>query len=153
MSRKEYNAPMHTAEHILNRTMDRMFGCGRSFNAHIEKKKSKCDYRLPRPLTPAELESIEAAVNRVIADDLPVTERMVSRAEAEARYFTGKLPAAAGERIRIVSVGDYDGCPCIGRHVARSGEIGGFRIVSADHAAGVLRLRFVVAPPEDAARL
>jgi alanyl-tRNA synthetase len=153
MSRKEYNAPMHTAEHILNATMDRMFGCGRSFNAHIERKKSKCDYRLPRPLVPAELEAIEAAVNRVIADDLPVAERRVSRAEAEARYFTGKLPAAAGDSIRIVSVGDYDHCPCIGRHVGRTGELGAFRIVSADHADGVLRLRFVVTTTEDSTRL
>ncbi len=147
MSRKDYDAPMHTAEHILNRTMDRLFGCGRSFNAHIEKKKSKCDYRLPRPLTPAELEAVAAAVNRVIADDLPVTERRVTRAEAEARYFTGKLPADAGDAIRIISVGDYDHCPCIGRHVASSGAIGEFRIVSADHADGVLRIRFVVSPP------
>jgi len=146
MSRKDYNAPMHTAEHILNAAMDRMFGCGRSFNAHIEKKKSKCDYRLARPLTPDELHAIEADVNCVIGDDLPVTERMVTRAEAEARYFTGKLPDTAAEAIRIISVGDYDHCPCIGRHVGSTGEIGAFRIVSADHADGVLRVRFVVAP-------
>lgn len=37
---------MHTAEHILNGTMVRMFGCTRSRNAHIERKKSKCDYLL-----------------------------------------------------------------------------------------------------------
>ena len=40
-------APMHTVEHILNQTMVRMFGCERSRNAHIERKKSKCDYTLP----------------------------------------------------------------------------------------------------------
>ena len=37
-------APMHTAEHLLNATMVKTFGCPRSRNAHIEKKKSKCDY-------------------------------------------------------------------------------------------------------------
>jgi Ser-tRNA(Ala) deacylase AlaX len=45
-NKQEY-PPMHTAEHILNQTMVRMFGCPRSRNAHIEKKKSKCDYQLP----------------------------------------------------------------------------------------------------------
>ena len=45
-NKQEY-PPMHTAEHILNQTMIRLFGCGRSRNAHIEKKKSKCDYILP----------------------------------------------------------------------------------------------------------
>jgi alanyl-tRNA synthetase len=148
MGKKDYDPAMHTAEHILNQTMDRLFGCGRSFNAHIEKKKSKCDYRFPRPLTAEEISAVETAVNRVIAENLPVAERRVERAEAEAGYFTGKLPADAGETIRIVSVGDYDHCPCIGRHVGRTGEIGGFRIVSADHAEGVLRLRFVVSTPE-----
>jgi misacylated tRNA(Ala) deacylase len=148
MSRKDYHAPMHTAEHILNGTMDRMFACGRPFNAHIEKKKSKCDYRLQRPLTGAELQAVEAAVNQVIRDNFPVTERTVTRAEAEGRFFTGKLPAEAGETIRIISVGDYDHCPCIGRHVEATGEIGGFRIVSVDHADGVLRVRFVLAPPD-----
>jgi alanyl-tRNA synthetase len=148
MGKKDYDPAMHTAEHILNRTMDRLFGCGRSFNAHIEKKKSKCDYRFPRPLSTEDIAAVEAEVNRVIADDLPVAERMVTRSEAEAGYFTGKLPADAGETIRIVLVGDYDHCPCIGRHVGRTGKIGGFRIVSADHAEGVLRLRFVVSTPE-----
>ena len=36
-------APMHTAEHLLNATMVKTFGCPRSRNAHIERKKSKCD--------------------------------------------------------------------------------------------------------------
>jgi len=51
---------MHTAEHILNQTMVRMFGCGRSFSSHIEKKKSKCDYRFERALSEEELGSSSA---------------------------------------------------------------------------------------------
>jgi hypothetical protein len=38
--------PAHSAEHLLNATMVKMFGCPRSRNAHVEKKKSKCDYIL-----------------------------------------------------------------------------------------------------------
>jgi alanyl-tRNA synthetase len=144
MGKKDYDTAMHTAEHILNQTMDRMFACGRSFNAHIEKKKSKCDYRFPRPLAAEEISAVEAAVNRVIDQNLPVTERMVTRSEAEARYFTGKLPAEAGDSIRIVSVGDYDHCPCIGRHVGSTSEIPGFRLLSASHENGVLRIRFTL---------
>lgn len=53
--RKDYYAPMHTAEHILNATMVKAFGCERSFSNHIEKKKSKCDYYFKRNLTPEEL--------------------------------------------------------------------------------------------------
>jgi len=146
MGKKDYDPAMHTAEHILNQTMDRLFACGRSFNAHIEKKKSKCDYRFPRPLTAEEMSAVEEAVNRIIDRNLPVTERMVTRSEAEARFFTGKLPADAGETIRVVSVGDYDHCPCIGRHARSSSEIPGFRILSASHENGVLRIRFTLRP-------
>jgi alanyl-tRNA synthetase len=149
MGKKDYDPAMHTAEHILNRTMDRMFGCGRSFNAHIEKRKSKCDYRLPRPLTHEEVAAVEAAVNGVIAGNLPVGERMVSRVEAEKTFFTGKLPPDAGDRIRIITVGDYDACPCIGRHVRSSAEIHGFRIISTSHENGALRIRFTLKPATD----
>jgi alanyl-tRNA synthetase len=144
MGKKDYDPAMHTAEHILNQTMDRQFACGRSFNAHIEKKKSKCDYRFPRPLTAEEIAAVETAVNRVIGQNLAVSERMVDRAEAEKAYFTGKLPADAGEWIRIITVGDYDACPCIGRHVRSTSEIQGFRILSASHENGVLRIRFTL---------
>jgi alanyl-tRNA synthetase len=144
MGKKDYDPAMHTAEHILNQTMDRLFACGRSFNAHIEKKKSKCDYRFPRPLTAEEISAVEEAVNRVIGQNLPVSERMVDRAEAEKAYFTGKLPADAGEWIRIITVGDYDACPCIGLHVRRTSDIPGFRILSASHENGVLRIRFTL---------
>ena len=45
---KEEYPPMHTTEHILNQTMIRLFGCGRAVSAHIERKKSKLDFRFQR---------------------------------------------------------------------------------------------------------
>ena len=64
---KEEYPPMHTAEHILNQTMVRMFGCPRSRNAHIERKKSKCDYLLAECPTQEQVQAIEDKVNEVIA--------------------------------------------------------------------------------------
>jgi alanyl-tRNA synthetase len=141
---------MHSAEHILNQTMDRMFQCGRCFNAHIEKKKSKCDYLFNRELTRQELEEIQARVNQVIADDLPVTEGHLSSAEALEKYNIDKLPKNAGDSIRIIHIGDYDACPCIGNHVESTGDIGGFKITTASFANDVLRIRFKLTPPRDA---
>ena len=65
--------PMHTAEHILNGTMVKMFGCGRAVSAHVERTKSKLDYDFPRALTAEEVAAVEARVNEVIAADMPVT--------------------------------------------------------------------------------
>jgi Ser-tRNA(Ala) deacylase AlaX len=139
---KDYDPRMHSAEHILNQTMVRMFNRGRSFSAHIEKKKSKCDYHFDRQLTQDELSSIESKVNDIIGQNLPVTESHVERAEALKTFSLDKLPDQAGDNIRIIRIGDYDACPCIGKHVASTKEIGGFKIISSSFEDGVLRLRF-----------
>jgi len=133
---------MHTAEHILNSVMDKMYHCGRSFNSHIESRKSKCDYRIRKGLSGKEVTAVERTVNEIIKLKIPVGEELVSRREADNSYFTGKLPEEAGERIRIVTIGNFDSCPCIGLHVSNTSEIGIFSITSADYNEGILRIRF-----------
>ncbi len=139
---KDYDPRMHTAEHILNQTMVRMFNRGRSFSAHIEKKKSKCDYLFDRNLSDIELMEIEDKINAVIKKNLPVNEEFLPRSEAEKFYKLEKLPDEAGDNIRIIKVGDYDACPCIGKHVQSTSEIGKFKIISSEYDEGVLRIRF-----------
>jgi Ser-tRNA(Ala) deacylase AlaX len=140
--KKNYDPRMHSAEHILNQTMDRMYRCGRCFNAHIERKKSKCDYYFAKVLTADEIDAVQSCVNRVIQSDLPVSEQFISKSEAKSRFNTEKLPDDAGDRIRIISIGDYDHCPCIGPHVKSTAEIGQFLITSTDFQDGVLRIRY-----------
>ena len=142
---KDYDPRMHSAEHILNQTMVRMFDRGRSFSAHIEKKKSKCDYHFDRNLTDHEIEEIEKRVNDVIQADVRVSEESMSKDEAVKLYKLDRLPEEAGETIRIIKVGDYDACPCIGIHVTTTREIGKFKIISTDYENGVLRIRFKLA--------
>ena len=136
---------MHSAEHILNQTMNRMYQCGRCFNAHIERKKSKCDYRFTKSLTADEIEAIQSRINRIIRSDLTVSEQFISKSEAMSRFNMEKLPADAGDRIRIISIGDYDHCHCIGPHVRSTAEIGHFIITSSDFQEGVLRIRYKLA--------
>jgi Ser-tRNA(Ala) deacylase AlaX len=147
--KKHIDPRMHSTEHILNQTMDRMFNCGRCFNAHIEKKKSKCDYRFDRPLSQTEVQELQTKVNQIIEADLPVTERYISRPDAVANYNTDKLPRDTGDTIRIVQIGDYDACPCIDPHVSSSSEIPGFQITSTSFDEGVLRIRFKLIPISD----
>lgn len=139
---KDYNEQMHSAEHILNQTMVRMFNKGRSFSAHIEKKKSKCDYHFDRNLTAEETGEIENTVNKIILANLPVTERYMRREDALRTFNLDKLPEHAGDDIRIIDIGDYDSCPCIGRHVEHTAQIGGFRLISSSFENSVLRIRF-----------
>ena len=140
--KKDYFAPMHTAEHILNQTMVRVFGCERSKTNHIEKNKSKCDYFLPAAPTQEQLDEVERLVNEVIATGLPVRGEVMPRAEAEKRADLSSLPPDATGDVRLVYIGAYDVCPCIGKHVENTAEIGRFKISSFDYADGKLRLRF-----------
>lgn len=141
-SNKQYHPQMHSAEHILNQTMVRMFNCGRSFSNHIEKKKSKCDYHFERDLTSKEIESIEYKVNDIIQQDLSVQEEIYPVDEAKRIFNLSKLPADITDQVRIIKTGDYDACPCSGLHVSNTKEIGRFKIISTDYNGGVLRLRF-----------
>ena len=134
--------PMHTVEHILNQTMVRMFGCERSRNAHIERKKSKCDYTLPCEPTAEQITEVENRVNEVIRQAHPITIEFVTRENVPQEVDLGKLPADASDMLRIVRVGDYDICACIGTHVENTSEIGTFKIISHSWENSTLRLRF-----------
>lgn len=136
--------PAHTAEHILNATMVKMFGCPRSRNAHVEKKKSKCDYILDSEPSAEDVTQIENSVNEVIAQELDVTVEFMSREQAAEVVDLSKLPEDASDTLRIVRIGDYDACACIGAHVQNTREIGTFRIISHSFADGVWRLRWKV---------
>lgn len=140
-NKQEY-PPMHTAEHILNQTMVRMFGCPRSKNAHIERKKSKCDYLLSDAPTAEMMAEVERKVNEVIDRHLPVTIEFMPLEQAGEIVDLSKLPDDVSETLRIVRIADYDACACIGTHVSNTSEIGHFKMLTYDYTEGRLRLRF-----------
>jgi Ser-tRNA(Ala) deacylase AlaX len=139
---KNYDPRMHTAEHILNQTMDRLFACGRCFSAHVNPDKAKCDYRFGRDLTDAEAREVEAGVNAVIDADMPVFAENMPRSGAEELFNLERLPGDAPDELRVIRIGDYDACPCIGEHALRTGELGSFRLTTHSFENGVLRVRF-----------
>lgn len=141
---KEEFAPAHTAEHLLNQTMIRMFGCERSRNAHIERKKSKINYNLNECPSAEQVAEIECVMNEVIAKDLPVTYEFVTRDNIPEGVVLDKLPEDASETLRIVRIGDYDICACIGNHVESTKEIGTFKITSTSYNEGNFRIVFKV---------
>lgn len=142
-NKQEY-PPMHTAEHLLNATMVKTFGCPRSRNAHIERKKSKCDYILSSCPTETEIQVIEDKVNETIRRNLPVSVEFMTHEQAKDIVDLSKLPTDASEMLRIIRIGDYDACACIGLHVSNTSEIGTFKIISYDYneEKKILRLRF-----------
>ena len=143
---KEEFPPAHTAEHLLNQLMGRMFGCERSNNAHIERKKSKISFIIDHKPTRKEEKAIETEMNRLIAEDMPVTFEYVDRQHLPAEVSLDRLPEDASETIRIVRIGDYDVCPCIGKHVRSTAQIGRFELLGTnwDEEKHSFRIRFKI---------
>lgn len=139
---KQEFPPMHTAEHLLNGEMARRFSCGRAFSAHVERKKSKLDYYLPKALTNEEIKDLENYINNIVKEDVAVTEEYITQEEAKNRFDMSRLPEGASETVRVVHVGDYDQCLCAGSHVKSTSEIGEFRISSTRWQDGVQRIVF-----------
>lgn len=143
---KEEFPPAHTAEHLLNRTMMQMFGCERSSNAHIERKKSKITYILDHKPGRRDEKEIEKRMNELIEEDLPVTFEYVDRDHIPEGISLDKLPDDASETLRLVRIGDYDVCPCIGKHVRSTSQIGRFEILGTnwDEEKHAFRIRYKV---------
>lgn len=143
---KEEFPPAHTAEHLLNQTMIRMFGCERSTNAHIERKKSKISYVLDHKPSRHEERDIERKMNELIDEDLPVSFEFVNRDNVPEGVSLDRLPEDASETLRLVRIGDYDVCPCIGKHVRSTSQIGRFEILGTnwDEEKYTFRIRFKI---------
>lgn len=143
---KDEFPPAHTAEHLLNQVMNRLFGCERSTNAHIERKKSKMTFRLDHKPSRQEEKEIERMMKQVIEDDLPVTFEYVTQDELPEGVSMDRLPDDVSETIRLVRIGDFDVCPCIGKHVRSTAQIGRFEMLGTnwDEHEHTFRVRFKV---------
>lgn len=143
---KDEFPPAHTAEHLLNQVMVRMFGCERSRNAHIERKKSKISYMLDRKPTRQQEKAIEQQMNELINADMPVTFEFVDKDNLPAGIDKTRLPDDASQMIRLVKIGEFDICPCIGKHVRSTGQIGRFELLGTnwDEEKKSFRIRFKV---------
>ena len=143
---KDEFPPAHTAEHLLNQVMLQLFGCERSTNAHIERRKSKMSFVLDHKPTRQEEKQIEQRMNEQIEADLPVTYELVNRYQLPDDVDADRLPADSSDVIRLVRIGNFDVCPCIGKHVRSTSQIGKFVMLGTnwDENTRTFRVRFKI---------
>ncbi|WP_135503115.1 alanyl-tRNA editing protein [Roseovarius aestuariivivens] len=120
---------MHTALHLLSVVIPLPVSGGA-----VGAGKSRLDFNMAEP--PEDKAALEAALNALVARDLPVTESWITDAELRANPGLVKTmsvaPPAGQGRVRLVRIGagddQVDLQPCGGTHVARTGEIGRLRL-------------------------
>ena len=111
-----------------------------------ERKKSKMTFILDHKPSRKEEKMIEDRMNELLAEDLPVTYEVVDRDHIPADVQIDRLPEDASEKIRLVRIGNYDVCPCIGKHVRSTAQIGKFVLLGTnwDEMTKAFRVRFKI---------
>ena len=141
-ARRRMTQANHTATHVLNWALKDRLGQGvRQAGSYVGPDKLRFDFTHRGRVEPEALERIEAMVNARVAEDQPVEWEIMGREEATERGAVGLFEEKYGERVRVVSTGDFSKELCGGTHVSRTGEIGPFVITSeASTGAGARRI-------------
>ncbi|MFA5954537.1 MAG: alanine--tRNA ligase [Patescibacteria group bacterium] len=137
---------LHTATHLLQETLRRLLG-EHVFQkgSNITKDRLRFDFSHPDKLSPEQIEQVEREVNKVVMDDLPVSWRETTFAEAEKMGALGLFESRYGEKVKVYSVGDYSREVCGGPHVEHTAQVGKFTIVKEEAVSrGIRRIRATV---------
>ena len=135
----------HTATHLLHQALKDVLGPQvAQAGSLVAPDRLRFDYTQGERPTAEQLEEVERIVNREILSAIAVKAVEMPLKEAQKAGFTGLFGEKYGETVRTLSVGAYSRELCGGTHVANSGQIGQFRIVSdASLAAGIRRIEAV----------
>jgi alanyl-tRNA synthetase len=135
----------HTGTHLLHAALRRVLGTtARQMGSYVGPDKLRFDYAAASPTTPEQIAEIERLVNEEILRDQAVSKEVMAMDDARRRGADMFFGEKYGERVRVVEVPGFSTELCGGCHVARTGEIGAFKVVSdRGLSAGVRRLEAV----------
>ena len=132
------NMQQHSGEHIFSGLVYKHYGYV-NVGFHLSDQIVTMDF--DGPLTPSQVEELEREVNQVIVSNVGIKATYPSK-EALAQMEYRSKKEIDGD-IRIVEIEGYDLCACCAPHLARTGEIGGFKIQTLQNYKGGVRISFL----------
>ncbi len=142
----EKTTAYHTATHLLHKALQIVLGeHATQKGSNITAERLRFDFANPQKVTPEQLKQVEDIVNEQIQRDLVVTCEEMSLEDAKVSGATGLFANKYGDKVKVYTIGDFSKEICGGPHVARTGNMGHFRIVKEEGvAAGIRRIKAVL---------
>ncbi len=142
----EKTTAYHTATHLLHKALQIVLGeHATQKGSNLTAERLRFDFANPQKVTPEQLKQVEDIVNEQIQRDLVVTCEEMSLEDAKASGATGLFANKYGDKVKVYTIGDFSKEICGGPHVARTGNMGHFRIVKEEGvAAGIRRIKAVL---------
>ena len=147
--RRYSHMKMHTSQHVVSAVVSEIHEADTVGN-QIGMEKSRIDFQ-PLRLSLNEIDDIMDQVNEYIAKDLPVDISVANRSDLEGNpeirssMSSGlwKMLPQSVKKLRVISIGDIDVCPCAGTHVKSLKEIGKVEFLKKDNkGAGKQRIAY-----------
>jgi alanyl-tRNA synthetase len=138
-ARRRDHMEQHHGQHILSRAFIEEMGA-ETVSFHLGPERCTIDVDA-RDVSDAEADRAESLANRVVRENRPVEVSWHSPEEAKTLGLR-KLPDGL-DRVRVVSIRDFDRCACGGTHPSRTGDVGQIRVLAREKTKGRVRLTFV----------